>query len=372
MIDSYTCMKHPTITKCTFVSQGGSHSFICTSEDVQVMGNNDYGQLGIGDTMSRPIPVKNELVLCKKQNQIDWGYFVGSGIAADEIQLLRRVEQLSRADDSNIQLEDNWHEIQDKVNRMETWMEQRMNTLSTRASNLTQEREAMLQEMHALMERYKSLKEELSNTENKTTKVKKSLAITKMNRAAFTALSKFIGKKREQEEELESQFIALFENKKFTDFGPEDISVVLWRIGLLMYQDVLIDANVTGEVLVMADKDFFVSLGISTKDSLWLIYHIQMMTTPKYIDTIKSATDECVVCWHTNPRKTVDLINEYEIPLDNDAIVAGGWTAPHFLFFGLSDISEEFNIESLADRVRIIKQFAAWKEIHNSHLLAMS
>ena len=170
----------------------------------------------------------------------------------------------------------------------------------------------------------------------------------------------------ENENELNAEIKELFKQKKFKEFECTDIYKLLWKMDLIKYQKVFEANQINGEVAAMMNELMFQKMGLSTRDCLFVVFNFKLMQTPGYYLTLSSDYEEdCCVCSHDTPEKTIHLLKEYEIPIDDDFILDNNYCAPILTFF--TKALPNLDIRSPNGR-QIITQLTKWKKIHKSHL----
>ena len=88
------------------------------------------------------------------------------------------------------------------------------------------------------------------------------------------------------------------------------------------------------------------------------------MNTPEYSRTFSPDYEhDCCVCSHNTPEKTIHLLKEYNIPIDDDFILKNNYTAPILTCPMIMDTFAE-NTHS----PKLMTELTNWKKIHELHL----
>ena len=76
---------------------------------------------------------------------------------------------------------------------------------------------------------------------------------------------------------------------------------------------------------------------------------------------------DCCVFSHNTPEKTIHLLKEYEIPIEDDFILKNNYTAPMLISkVFLKDVLGEGIFSQ--NGIQILLKLGKWKEIHKNHL----
>lgn len=171
------------------------------------------------------------------------------------------------------------------------------------------------------------------------------------------------------ETEMKNDIEKLFNDKKFEKFDNQDISKLLWSMDLTKYQDVFELNKIDGEfVAVMTDEiNMWKQIGLKKRDCLFVSFQFKMMKCPGFKKTFSpDYEDDCFVCSHNTPEKTIHLLQEYDIPIDAEFIFKNNYTAST-LTFPRSLVLDE--IDYLSDKGRQITiGLAGWTKAHKNHL----
>eukprot|EP00012_Vannella_robusta_P006998 CAMPEP_0206191756 /NCGR_PEP_ID=MMETSP0166-20121206/5545_1 /ASSEMBLY_ACC=CAM_ASM_000260 /TAXON_ID=95228 /ORGANISM="Vannella robusta, Strain DIVA3 518/3/11/1/6" /LENGTH=538 /DNA_ID=CAMNT_0053608107 /DNA_START=1267 /DNA_END=2883 /DNA_ORIENTATION=- len=158
------------------------------------------------------------------------------------------------------------------------------------------------------------------------------------------------------------EFHALMQEKSLPDFSEDDVSLALWIMGLSRYKQGFVSNHVNGKLLVDLSVPMCAHLGMNKRDACILVYHVRMMSTSKYLQEDKSGTSECIICFHNTVERTLDLLEEHEVPLPKDIITEQQWTAPSLLY--CDNYKEAFNISSFQDWATVKQKMKEWEAIH--------
>ena len=130
------------------------------------------------------------------------------------------------------------------------------------------------------------------------------------------------------EKEMNEELSRLYSRKKFKEFDCSDISMLLWKMDLTKYQQLFEEKHINGLAVSAVDFWFWEQLGVEKRDCFHLLFHFKMMKTPGYSKTFSPYyKHDCCVCSHNTPKKTVQLLKEYNIPIEEDIILKNNYCA---------------------------------------------
>merc|ERR1711879_996232 len=146
--------------------------------------------------------------------------------------------------------------------------------------------------------------------------------------------------------------------------------LILWKMGLSHLAPLFQENQINGELLVGLDIHSWERIGLSQREICAIRFYKELMVSPGYVqeEQRKGGSDDeekCVVCWHNTTEKTIELLQEYEIFVDEKLIREENWITPCFIYsynfgeFGTKNVVEEF---SMSKKILILKQ------IHDQHL----
>ena len=173
----------------------------------------------------------------------------------------------------------------------------------------------------------------------------------------------------ENENEMNEELSELFKQKKFEEFDCSDVSKLLWKMDMVRYQSLFELNQINGSVISsLCDDNVWKQLGIEKRDCFYISYYFEMMQAPGYFKTFSDDYDpDCCVCSHNTPEKTIHLLKEYEIPIEDDFILENNY----FSIFLTSKfvIKEMLGNDLLSQKgLETMKKLKEWKKIHNCHL----
>jgi len=169
-----------------------------------------------------------------------------------------------------------------------------------------------------------------------------------------------------KEKVLNDKLFELLKAKTFVGLDVEDMKIVLWKMNLERYLDMFQEVEMDGKTLAIIEEGNLIELGVARRDVPVFLYHIKMMCNPgyEYRDLV-----DCIVCEHDNPRSTKCLLEEWEVPIDQEMILQQGWISPYLIY--LTAIKEEFRMESAKDRHSAATKLRKLRSYHEQHLIDM-
>ena len=132
---------------------------------------------------------------------------------------------------------------------------------------------------------------------------------------------------------------------------------------LTKYQQLFEDNQINGLIVSAVEPWFWKQLGIEKRDCFYISFHFEMMRNPGYSKTFSPNYEhDCCVCSHATPRKTVHLLKEYDIPIEENVILENNYCSPILTSKILKDIlGKDFSIQT-------ILKLDEWKKSHKRHL----
>ena len=93
-----------------------------------------------------------------------------------------------------------------------------------------------------------------------------------------------------------------------------------------------------------------------------------MMKSEGYSKTFSSDyCDNCCVCSHNTPMKTVHLLKEYDIPIEDDFILKNNYTA--IMLISKLFLKDLLGKDSFSQKgIQIMLKLEKWKQIHKLHM----
>ena len=172
------------------------------------------------------------------------------------------------------------------------------------------------------------------------------------------------------ENKMNKELEELFNQKKFQNFDCNDISKLLWKMNLSKYQQVFLKNNINGEFVNLMSDEFapWEQMGLEKKDIYKIKFYFEMMKSPGYVLTLSpDYDDECCVCSHNTPEKTIHLLKEYDINVQRDLILKNNLCSPVLTFAGLwKDVLGKDFLSP--DGIHIMTEIVRWKNDHKQHL----
>ena len=173
----------------------------------------------------------------------------------------------------------------------------------------------------------------------------------------------------ETEKQLNQELLHAFQEKTLEKFNENQIPIVLWKMNLSKYHDCFIINNINGSDFCMLDDLNLIDFGFNYRDICMFFYYRDLMQCNSYFDSIKSPDkykNDCIVCFHDTPEKTLWLLNEYDISIDNDLIINQGWSIPFMIYMKTFN---SFNIVTFSKEGRELQsKISLWKSFHQEHL----
>ena len=171
------------------------------------------------------------------------------------------------------------------------------------------------------------------------------------------------------ENEMNQELSELFEQKEFEEFDCFEISKCLWKMDLTKYQSIFELNQINGAVVsAVEDSGLWKQLGVEKRDCYYISFNFKMMRTLGYGKTFSPYyCDDCCVCSHNTPQKTIYLLKEYEIPIDEDFILRNNYTAPMLL--SKVFLKDLLGKDSFSQKgIQIMLKLQKWKKLHKIHL----
>ena len=162
--------------------------------------------------------------------------------------------------------------------------------------------------------------------------------------------------------------VRLYSKKKFEEFDCSDISKLLWKMDLSKYQQLFEENQVNGMAVSAMDFRFWKHLGVEKRDCSHIMFNFKMMKAPGYSKTFSPDYEhDCCVCYHNTPKKTVHLLKEYDIPIEEDVILKNNYCSSILInSVILKDIlGQDFSSQK---RMQILIILNEWKKEHTQHL----
>lgn len=221
------------------------------------------------------------------------------------------------------------------------------------------------EKIQKLTTRLRFKRENLKNMEKKQIGLENGLPIINTPVIVLSDLENKTKYIADEVDTLNSQVLTviLSSNNFKKPISLRELGILLKKMNLSKYLTKFVDLKEFN--VIHFDEGLLVeACGMDIRDACCFLYHIQMMQYPNYIIDTDNDEEECVVCMHNTPHKTVELFEEYNIKLDKSIIIGKNWIAPYFLFL------TRFNVFELsASKIMTIRQkLQEWHAMHNMHL----
>ena len=281
---------------------------------------------------------------------------------------------------------ENWHEVQIFLNEKSKQINLKINENQKNHNEITQDdddtkilEDELLdidKKIHQLQQRKIEIEEILIAKDKKIQQEldqKNEDQMIRNNQKMLKQMCNDVSIFCENENQLNDEIENLFSEKSFDNFDCFDLSKILWKMDLIKYQQIFQDHQIDGEFTKIAD-DWMVwhDMGIKKRDCFLILYYFQMMRSPGYFRSFSSDyDDDCFVCSHNTPEKTIHLLNEYEIPIDPDIILHNDYCSPILTFTMIS--KDILGVDFLSEKGKsILLQLEVWKQAHKNHLISLN
>ena len=393
----------PTLKDIQQISQGsrGYHFFAKNSQNqIFVTGNNDSGQLGTGDTQSLSIPkeMNSQYFSIWGSNQHitnSWNRMASESTMNWNEEETKKIENIqSRIKQVKLNLQSNnnnkikqefpqnsfasWNEVpylflNEKFQQINSKLNEKQD-IEIQTQKEVQTYEMELKDIENQIEQLQSRKNEIE--ENLLPKAKQS-------QFSFEETFKEIENKQKilaemcsdvstfckNENEMNAELFELFKQKKLEEFDCSEISKCLWKMDLTKYQATLELNQINGSVVTAIEgAGLWKQLGLAKRDCCCVSYYFEMMNRAGYSKTFSPEYEhDCCVCSHNSPEKTIHLLKEYEIPIEDDFILKNNYTAP--MLISKEFLKDLLGKDSFSQKgIQIILKLEEWKKIHKNHL----
>ena len=380
----------------------GSHFLAKNSQQqIFVAGCNSQGQLGTGDTQSVSIPkeINSKYFAIWGSNQRITNYWEGRNIClatimkweAVEMKKLENIQSrikrvklnLSNNNNNKIKQEfpqnsfESWNEVHDFLDEKSKQINSKLNekqNIQPQNEKDIQTYEMELKDIEHQVQQLQSRKKEIE--ENLLPKAKQSLYLfeesfkqIEKNQKLLKEMCCDVSTFCKNENEMNTELSQLFKQKKFEEFDCFEISKCLWKMDLTKYQSLFELNQINGLAASAADDDrFWKQLGVEKRDCFYILFNFEMMRTPGYSKIFSpNYGHDCCVCSHNTPEKTIHLLKEYEIPIDEDVILKNNYCS--------SILTSKIFLKSLLGKdyfsksgLQTVFKLNEWNKIHKDHL----
>ena len=381
----------------------GFHFFAKNSQNqILASGYNEFGQLGIG--CPQPVSILKELsskysTFWGSNQHItnQWKGRVASEITAmlnwkqEEIKILEKIQSkikqvnfnLERNNNNKIKQEfpqnsfESWNEVHDFLNEKSKQINSKLN--EKQKISLQNEKDIQTYEMelkdieHQLQQLQERKKEIEENLLPKVKQSQESFNLIKTNQKILAEMCFDVSTFCKNENEMNQELSELFKQKTLEEFDCFEISKCLWKMDLTQYQSLFELNQISGVVVsTVEDTRLWEQLGLEKRDFSCFLYYITMMKCAGYSKIFSpDYCDDCCVCSHNTPEKTIHLLKEYEIPIEDDFILKNNFTAPMLLSkLFLKDLlgQDAFSPKG----IQIMVKLQEWQKIHKIHLINLN
>ena len=173
----------------------------------------------------------------------------------------------------------------------------------------------------------------------------------------------------ENENEMNEELSELFKQKKFEEFNYSDVSKLLWKMDMVRYQSLFELNQINGlAISLLSDDKAWAQLGVEQRDSYYISFYFKMMKSSGYYKTFSDDYDfDCCVCSHNTPEKTIHLLKEYEIPIEDNFILENNYCSP--LLISKLFIKDMLGKDYFSQKgIQIMRKLKEWRKIHKRHL----
>ena len=389
------------LNNITQTAQGNSsnHCFAKDSKNkVYVMGCNDYGQLGTGknQSLSRPQEIEYFPMWGGNFQRItnEWKHMCSEETMNWNEEEMKKFEILQpKINQVKLDLQSNnnnkfkqefppksfetWNDAQTFLNKKYQQINEKLNRKQEIENQITEDVnqiENELREIDHQIQQLQNRKKELE--ENHLPNVKKTQSglkeiFTKIEETknVLEEMCSDVSKFCENENEMNEELSELFKQKKFEEFDCSDVSKLLWKMDMVRYQSLFELNQINGSVIsAFYDDNVCKQLGIEKRDRFYISYYFEMMQAPGYFKTFADDYDpDCCVCSHNTPEKTIHLLKEYEIPIEDDFILENNYCS---IFLTSKFVIKDILGNDLLSQkgIEIVRKLKEWKKYHDCHL----
>ena len=382
----------------------GNHFLAKNSQDkVIIMGSNDYRQLGTKKCKTFPIPAEIDEKFSKiwgeqSIDQFETIIYSWKSLSSmetmnwkeEEIEKLQNLQCKIEKVKSNLKSNNNLSKKQEfPQNSFENWAEvyeflngkfkeinskliqkqENDNQINNQIKEFKNELKNITNQLQKLQSQKHEIEEKMKKAKQTKNLIEDNYQIIEDSHRILNDMSSDVLRFCENENQMNKEIEDLFNSKKFENFDCEEISKLLWKMDLTKYQQIFEDNQINGEIALMMTDDCAVceEMGLEKRDYLYILFCFEMMNTPGYYTTLSSEYEEnCVVCCHNTPEKTIYLLREYEIPIEDNLILENSYRASILTLPSL--LKEILGNDFLSKGLQIMKEITKWKKIHKKHL----
>ena len=392
----------PILKDIQQISQGsrGNHFFAKNSQNqIFVTGYNGSGQLGTGDTQSLSIPkemnsqystiwgsnkhITNEWNRMASESTMNWNEEETKKIEMIQSNIEQVKLNLQCNNNNKIKQEfpqnsfESWNEVNLFLNEKFQQINSKLNEkqdIVTQTQKEVQTYETELKDIENQIEQLQSRKNEIE--ENLLPKAKQSqfsfeetFKEIENNQRTLKEMCSDVSIFCKNENEMNQELDKLFKQKKLEEFDCSEISKVLWKMDLIKYQSTFELNQINGSVVcAVDDASIWEQLGLEKRDCCCAFFYFKMIKSAGYSKTFSPEYEhDCCVCYHNSPEKTIHLLKEYEIPIEDEFILKNNYTAPMLIskVFLKDLLGKDFFSQK---RIQILLKLEEWEKIHKNHL----
>ena len=345
------------IQQISYGSRG--HHFFAKNSQNQIFasGRNDFGQLGTGDTQSvstlKEINSQYSKIWGSNQHitnqwkvsettktMMSWKEEEMKKIGKIQSKIKQVKLNLSCNNNNKIKQEfpqnsfESWNEVHDFLNEKSKQINSKLNEKQTIELQHHKDIQTYKLELKDIEHQFQQLQERKKEIEENLLKAKQSQFSFEENFKQISNNQKILAEMCcdvstfcKNENEMNEELFELFKQKKFEEFDCSEISKCLWKMDLTKYQSLFELNQINGLAVSVTDDDrFWKQLGVEKRDCFYILFNFEMMRTPGYSKTFSPDYDfDCCVCSHNTPEKTIHLLKEYDIPIEDDFILKNNY-----------------------------------------------
>ena len=295
----------------------GDHFFAKNSQNqIFVTGNNDFGQLGTGNTESVSIPkeINSRYSSIWGNNQHITNQWEGRMCSEttttmmnwkeEEMKKIEKIQSkikqvklnLARNNNNKIKQEfpqnsfESWNEVHDFLNEKSKQINSKLNEkqkIELRHEKDIQTYEKELKDIEhqfqQLQSRKKEIEENLLKVKQSQRSFEESFKQIENNQKILAEMCSDVSTFCKNENEMNGELCELFKQKQLEEFDCFEISKCLWKMDLTKYQSLFELNQINGVIVSATDDDrFWKQLGVEKRDSYYISFNFEMMKTPGY------------------------------------------------------------------------------------------
>ena len=268
--------------------------------------------------------------------------------------------------DAQTFLDEKYQQINEKFNKKQ----EIENQITEDVNKIENELREIDHQIQQLQNRKKELEENhLPNVKKTQSGLKEIFTKIEETKNVLEEMCSDVSKFCENENEMNEELSELFKQKKFEEFDCSDVSKLLWKMDMVRYQSLFELNQINGSVIsAFYDDNVCKQLGIDKRGCFYISYYFEMMQAPGYFKTFSDDNDfDCCVCSHNTPEKTIHLLKEYEIPIEDDFILENNYCS--IFLTSKFAIKEMLGNDLLSQKgIETMRKLKEWKKFHDCHL----